>query len=113
MPKITKVNKERKDYLKFISRGDKILSQYGGYDDNLFSRRALYQIARRNRRKIDEYKTDYNACIRYLQCVKSIETLAKELGIATGTTGLTSVQKVNIPQNRGELITSDARKRKK
>ena len=34
--------------------------------------------------------------------------LGKELGIATETTGLTSDQKVNIIQDRGELIRNDA-----
>ena len=88
MPKISKVNKKRKDYFKCISRRDKILSQYGGWLDNLLSRQVLYVVARSKERECDEYKTDLNAYIRYLRCVKSIETLGKELGIATETTGL-------------------------
>ena len=101
MPKITKVNKKRKDYLKCISRIYQILSQYGGSLDNLLSRRVLYVVARSKGRECGEYKTDHNAYIRYLRCVKGIETLGKELGIATETTGLTSDQEVNIFQGRG------------
>ena len=83
------------------------MSQYGGSLDNLLSRRGLYQVARRNGRESDEYKTDYNAYIRYLRCVKIIEILEKELGIATGTTGLTSVQEVNIPQYQGVMLEKE------
>ena len=74
--------------------------------DNLLSWRAFYQVDRRNGRESDKYKTDYNAYIRCLWCVKLLKNLEKELVIATGTTGLNSVQEVNIPQYRGELITS-------
>ena len=69
----------------------------------------LYVVAISKGRECDEYKNNHNAYIRYLRCVKSIETLGKELGIATETTGLTSDQELNIPQGRGELIINDAR----
>ena len=68
----------------------------------------LYIVAIIKGRECDEYKNNHDAYIRYLRCVKSIETLGKELGIATETTGLTSDQEVNIPQGRGELIINDA-----
>ena len=98
MPKTPKVNKKRKDYLKFISRRDQIMSQYGGLLDNLSSRRVLYIVARSKGRECDKYKTNHNAYIRFLRCVKSIKTLGKELCITTETTGLTSDQDVNILQ---------------
>ena len=98
MPKITNFNKKRKDYLKCISRRDQILSQYGGLLENILSIRVLYVVSRSKGREIDEYKSNHNAYIRYLRCVKSTKTLGKELGIATETTGLTSDQEVNILQ---------------